>query len=275
VSKRLAGWDLALELDWIELSPQEIDELWYELRNDMTSSFWSTERYWEFIGRDFPPPVKRHDMSCIVNLSLKAEELQPDALGPRVLFITVDSKLYRLRRRYPFIVTPEQFMEFILPYLFLSDVPLADADKFPNQLLSAQLATLLVQRPPTLTEIVAAYFRNPKLTDKDASHVFPSIGEDEATVLNDERFRSIVRESKNAGHLIGMQAADQVSELLKEQIQERRRMEVQKEEIADLRKRLSAIEEERAEQTSELKGKIEKLQKTINYWRSQARVLKP
>jgi hypothetical protein len=271
LSRQLAKFGLALERNWIELSEQEIDDLWFKLRNEMTSSFWSNERYWEFIGKDFPPSVRKHDMTCIENLSLKAEELQPDALGPRILFITVDSKLYRLRRRYPFIVTPEQFMEFILPYLFLSDVPLVDADKFPNQLLAAQLATLLVRRPPMLTEIVAAYFKNPELKDKDASHVFPSIGEDEAAVLNDERFRGIVRELQKADQSIGTNAADQVSELLTELIQEKRQMEAQRGEMAALRKQLAALEEKREEQTSEMETKIEKLQKTLNYWRSQAR----
>ncbi len=268
---RLAECGLTFEDDWEKLPSQKVNELWLKLRNKMTSDWWSKEKYWEFITKDHPQSVKDHDMTCIDRLWSKAEDSKPDAFGPTVLFITVDSKLFRLRRDYQFIVSPGQFLEFILPYLFLSDIPLVEADGFPNQLLNAQLGTLLVQRPPELSEIVGAYFRNPDLAKQDAAHVFWGLSEDKATALNNDRFKKIVTEfgdsDRQGGPEIAAQAAVILSELHDEKrlIEEERRQETVKR--ADLLRRGEA----REERVAQLEAKIDKLQKSVKYWRAQMR----
>ncbi len=171
--------------------------MWGELQNWMTSNRWDLAQYWAFIYKEFPPEVKRHDMTCVANLARRSEEFPPDALGPRVMFLTVDSKLRRLRRHYSFITSPEQFLEFILPYSFLSDIPIVDAERFPNQLLAAQLGTLLVKRPPEGAEIIRAYFNNPTLASKDAKETFSDLSENLAKALNADRFKRLVRESED------------------------------------------------------------------------------
>lgn len=196
IDSNLKSKGLELEKEATELSQEEADRMWEEHRNWMTSNKWDLQRYWDFINQDFPPSVRRHDMTCIANLVSKAESLKPDVLGPKIVFITVDGKLCRLRKRYPFICSPAQFLEFILPYLFLSDIPLKDARHFPNRLLSAQLGTLLVKRPPQLAEIVRAYFQNPSLAVREPTTVMPNLSEDMARALNSARFRQFVAESE-------------------------------------------------------------------------------
>lgn len=163
LSERLKVKGVQLEKHMIELSEEEVEALWSKLRNAMTSDWWDLEKYWDFILREHPQQVRRHDMMCVVNVEKKANARGMDELGPKVMLVTADKKLWRLRRLYPFIVSPESFLEFILPYLFLSDIPVTDAERFPNQLLRAQLGTLLVSRPPELAEIVGAYFKDPAL----------------------------------------------------------------------------------------------------------------
>ncbi len=271
IQKKLNMHGIALETDWKELPSSEVEDLWIELRNDMTSSAWDINRYWEFIHKDFPPSVKLHDMTCIANLSRKANVTKTDALGPRVLFITVDSKMYHLRRRFPFIVTPEQFLEFILPYLFLSDIPIVDAEKFPNILLSAQLGTLLVRRPPKLAEIVAAYFRSPELAQSDAAQVFSSLSEDSAEVLNNERFRNLVRESEGIPDAQRNDVIEKTTDALEELLDEKRQIEKDRKKVEELHHQISEQEQKQRNHVSELERKIEKLQKTVKYWRAQAK----
>ena len=41
-----------------------------------------------------------------------------DELGPKLMFITLDRQIARTQRKYDFIVNSEQFLEFMMPYLF-------------------------------------------------------------------------------------------------------------------------------------------------------------
>ncbi len=85
---------LALERVYRIYSESEVQELWISLRNAMASSRWDLYQYWEFIydqaGKS--DEVIRHDVSCVQNLHEKAQESGADELGPKVLFVTLDSK---------------------------------------------------------------------------------------------------------------------------------------------------------------------------------------
>lgn len=260
IDSNLRSKGLELEREATELSQEEADSMWEEHRNWMTSNKWDLQRYWDFINQEFPPSVRRHDMTCLANLASKAESLKADAMGPKVVFITVDGKLCRLRKRYPFICSPAQFLEFILPYLFLSDIPLTDARRFPNRLLSAQLGTLLVKRPPQLAEIVRAYFQNPSLAKREPTTVIANLNEDMARVLNSQRFRQFVAESETLTpgqrDEFAAKAAGMLEELSK----------VKEQATADAH-RVDELESE----LDDRETTIARLQRTLAYWRAQAK----
>lgn len=260
IGSRLDSKGLELETNAVELSQEEADQMWAEHRNWMTSNKWDLSRYWNFIYHDFPPSVRRHDMTCIAALTSKVSATSPDALGPKVMFITVDGKLWRLRKRYPFICSPPQFLEFILPYLFLADIPITDARDFPNRLLSAQLGTLLVKRPPELAEIVKAYFREPSLAKQDPSKVVANLSEDMARVLSNQRFGQLVRESEELTPEQREELAEQAAPILAELAKFREKADTDAKRADELK-----IELEKRE------AAIVRLQRTLAYWRAQAR----
>lgn len=260
LSERLKAKGVQLEIHVIELSDDEVEALWLKLRNAMTSDWWDLEKYWDFILRDRPQQVKRHDMMCITNVEKKADARGSDELGPKVMLVTADKKLWRLRRLYPFIVSPEQFLDFILPYLFLSDIPVMDAEGFPNQLLHAQLGTLLVCRPPELAEIVGAYFRDRALASGNVKALFGEVGETMARALSSQRFRALVSTSEGLGDAERGKLTEEAAKILQEFVDASRRTQEITQEVGELRKKMD-----------ERDAKIGKLQRTVRYWREQAR----
>jgi hypothetical protein len=260
IESRLLSLGLELEKDATELSQKEADEMWVEHRNWMTSNRWDLNEYWNFIYKEFPESVRRHDMTCVATLASKAAAAKDDALGPKVMFITLDGKLLRLRKRYAFIVSPIQFLEFILPYLFLSDIPLTDATEFPNRLLSAQLGTLLVKRPPEMTEIIKAYLREPSIAKEDPRKTVADISEDMARVLSSQRLHQLVTES---------------AQLTPEQREELSRQTVAAfEELEQLRNKVDTDSKRADQLQSELEKRettIARLNRTLAYWKSQAK----
>ena len=260
LSERLKAKGVQLEMHVNELSDEDVEALWLQLRNTMTSDWWDLEKYWDFILRDRPQQVKRHDMMCITNVEKKANTRGTDELGPKVMLVTADKKLWRLRRLYPFILSAEQFLEFVLPYLFLSDIPVTDAERFPNQLLHAQLGTLLVTRPPELAEIVGAYFKDPGLASGNVRAVFGEMGETMARALSSQRFRDLVSTSKDLGDAQREKLTEEAAEILQRFVDETRRTKEITQEVEELRKEID-----------ERDSKIEKLHRTVRYWREQAR----
>jgi hypothetical protein len=87
-------------------------------------------------------------------------------------------------------------MDFFLPYMFLNDIPVKEAEHFPNKLLAAQLGVLLVKRPPTANEIVAACLRDPAAVDPN-SHKLPRQFHDMARALSEQRLRGAVQEARD------------------------------------------------------------------------------
>ena len=260
IATRLSELGLELEANTVELSQAEADEMWSEQRNWMTSNKWDLDKYWSFIHQDFPASVRLHDMTCIATMSARAAAMKADALGPKVMFVTVDGKLWRMRGRYPFICSPSQFLEFILPYLFLCDIPVTDARDFPNRLLAAQLGTLLVKRPPELAEIARAYFRNPRLASEDPRKVIADITDDAVRALSNQRFRQLVLNADELapgerGHLAEMAAG-----MLEEVARSRESADSERKRAND-----AQAEIEKRDST------IEKLQRTVAYWRAQVR----
>lgn len=260
VDMALLPHGIRLEREFDTFDKKEVEDLWAEIRSGMTSSSWDLSRYWDFINQPHPEHVIRHDVMCVENVRRRAEREGEDELGPRVVFLTVDArKLLRLRKRYRFILSPEQFLEFMLPYLFLSDIPTLEADRFPNQLLAAQLGTLLVRKPPDLTDLIAACLQNPDLLDRDILEAFPQ-AESAARALNAERLKAIIREGSSLSAAGKAAVAKETAELLGDAQRAQARAARAESEAATLKAQLAQRE-----------AKLEKLQRTVKYWRNQAR----
>ena len=266
IDAELRANGLALEKTFNEYTEEQVQELWIEMRNAMASLRWDLFEYWEFIYGQArrSDAVIKHDVWCIQNASDKSELAGRDDLGPIVVFLTLDSrKLLRLRGKYPFILSPRQFVEFILPYLFLSDIPVVEPDRFPNQLLSAQLGTLLVRRPPELTEKIGAFLSDPSLLDpgRQTSNLK---GTDMGLALSNERFREIVEMAPDLGDAQKDEVAERTATIFGELDRIARVEYFQNrgldERLTDLERRLDKKDEQ-----------VEKLQRTVRYWRQQAR----
>ena len=202
IDVELAKHNVCLERDYVTLKEDEIRELWTELRGYMASNSWSPDRYYDFIYESTRSPAKMaHDTTCIANLAMLASDAGSDELGPKVMFITLDRHLARCRRRYKFILTTDQFVEFMLPYLFVSDVPLIDANTFPNKLLGAQLATLLTKQKPDIVGIVGAFFKSKDIGEKlTAEGSLGPIGTEYGKALSQSRFSQVLEDAKTIGN---------------------------------------------------------------------------
>jgi hypothetical protein len=164
----------------------------------MASSSWDMDRWWAYRQNAISKGDEAilHDVSLLENVKREAESLGHDSLGPRALLLTLDSEhLLRLRHRFTFVIGVRQCMDFFLPYMFLNDIPVKEAEHFPNKLLAAQLGVLLVKRPPTANELVAACLRDP--SSVDPMNNLPRQFHDMAQALNEERLRGVVQEARD------------------------------------------------------------------------------
>jgi hypothetical protein len=265
IDRGLEHIGLTLEREYKTYDKEEVEGLWLEIRRAMDNPKWDLHRYWEFIYEQDrkPEEVVRHDVLCIENVRHLHCKSESDDLGPTVMFLTIDSrKLLPLRRKYPFVLSPQQFMEFILPYLFLSDIPVHDAERFPNQLLAAQLGTLLVRRPPALNEAIASYLNRPR--DESAQvHLESPHASELGALLSNERLQSIVESSRDLDDAGKLEVATQVAKIGEEMIRAERERYYAK---RDAEAEMSALKVELENQ----QAKIQKLQRTVRYWKQRA-----
>ena len=174
-----------------------------------------------------------------------------------MLFITVDSKLLSLKKEYEFILSPEQFLEFFLPYLFLADIPLMDAQRFPNSLLAAGLSTVLANEPPDIVEWVKLFLEN-RIYTENSDKEMPVVAKDLATALNNERYREVVDRNQQ-------EPQEDVSELAREVAQQ-----FEQDVAQDREDYYKALESFRGQITQQ-ERQIGKLHRTVHYWRQQAK----
>ncbi len=262
IEQRLQEHGVSLQRAFQVLDAAAVEERWVEFRNAMANDKWNMEEYWNFIQKPVREEVIRHDVLCVENVGALVANSKRDDLGPKVLLVTLDRrKLLRLRRKYDYIIGAEQFLGFMLPYLFMSDIPVKDAELFPNTILSAQLGTLLVKRPPEVAEVAYGYLKNPEFFDQPGGKIYS-----EATgmgmALSSERFRlkRIAEATKEMSEEEIKDLARGTGDILSDLALSARRKARQGDEIGLLR---SALEEQGR--------RSEKLQKSLKYWREQAR----
>jgi len=260
LDNRLQELGLQLETQFSTYHDDEVSELWVSFRNLVPSGSWDNARFWDFIYQDAlrSEDLKRHDVHCLQNLIDKSAHETRDELGAKTLFLTLDSRrLLRLRKKYPFIVSPEQFLEFFLPYLFLADVPVREAQGFPNKLLAAGLGTIMVGRPPQVVEMLRAFLEDPSLLESP-DRILSESGREIAIALNSERFREVAELYPDLPDSQKLDTARRIADILE----------------SDRRVHSGRFHKDRIDQSDRLSEKdreIEKLRRTVRYWRSQAR----
>jgi hypothetical protein len=261
IDSELKNDDLLLDREFTRLSVEDRENLWSEMRRHMTARSWSIDEYYDFIHESTKSAERiAHDTDCVHNLEKKFDNLGRDELGPRLMFITLDRQLARARKKYEFIVSSEQFLEFMLPYLFLSDIPVKDAEKFPNQLLSAQLGTLLVGRKIEATDLVRGFLTDPAAAEQYAKGQLGPVAIEIATTLSSSRFQGIVEQTRELAESKREDAVNQIATKFEE-------MET---------KQRASYFENQAAQSEQFKailnakdGQIAKLQKKVKYFRQQ------
>lgn len=252
---------LVLQREFARLAQEERDTLWADMRQLMASSKWSIDDYYDFIYQSTKSSDRiAHDTDCVSNLLGKFSEVGRDELGPKLMFITLDRQLARTRKKYEFIVTSEQFLEFMMPYLFLNDIPVKDADKFPNQLLSAQLGTLLMGRRIEANDLVRGFLTDPKAAEQFEKGQLGSVASEIATTLSSSRFQGVVEEARQLDESTMKEAAAQIASKF-ENMEARQRtlyFENQAGQFAELKSIVSNKDKQ-----------IDKLQKTLKYLKRQ------
>jgi hypothetical protein len=259
---RLQEKGLTLDESLKSYSRDEVKELWAVLRNEMAKAEPNLYQYWAFIYKmnSKAEQVINHDVTCLQNVYEKSQAAGQDELGPKVYFVTVHRALLRLRRKYPFIISAEQLVEYMLPYMFLGDIPVENAERFPNQLLSAQLGTLIVQKPPEMNDLIRSFLADPSLLKKDPRKLGPQMA-DAARLLNASRLNEIIDRSQVLDEDKKNIVATEMAKLMDEisTIERRQYFKTRDESMAAL----EAIIKQRD-------AKIDKLQRTVHFWRYQA-----
>ncbi len=262
IDTELHGDGARLDREYRRLSEEERNNVWSGMRQYMTSSRWSLDEYYDFVhGSTKSLPRIAHDADCIQNLAEKFSGAGRDELGPRLMFITLDRQLARCRKGFEFIFSSEQFIEFMMPYLFLSDIPISNAEKFPNQLLSAQLGTLLIARQVEATDLVGGFLSDPQAAEQYASGKFGAKACEIATALSSSKLNEIVNQTRELGESQRREIAKQIGERFKE-------MEMQQK--TSYFENHAARVRDFTEILNEKDKQIDKLRNTVRYFRQQS-----
>lgn len=117
-----------------------------------------------------------------------------------------------------------------------------------------------MSRPPELAEIVGAYFKDPALAGGEVKAIFGGVGETMAKALSSQRFKDLVSTSEGLGNAKTEKLTEEAAKILEKFVQESRRTQEITHEVEELRKKVD-----------ERDARIGKLQRTVRYWREQAR----
>ena len=256
----LMEYGISLETQYSCYTKEEAQELWVTFRALIPKGHWDMYRYNKFLDQDAhrSDELMIHDVHCIQNLIERSTPQDVDEIGLKTIFVTLDrNRLLRLQREYNFILSPEQCLEYFLPYLFLSDIPLVQANIFPNQILSAGLSSLLIKHPPDSIELLAKFLEDPSFLVRGDDFINRKTRE-MAKTLNQDRFKEVMANTASLDESTRKIAAQKIIEILEmEKLQVRK---TQADRYSQLRQTIR-----------EKESKIEKLTKTVRYWKQQAR----
>lgn len=263
INKELGKNNITLETSYETFSEEEKEILWEKLRSLILSKTGDMEDYWGFSEKlDIQQKgVIEHDVNLMENVRLNFSKLGEDELGPLVLLITHDSKLLKCRKEYPFVISVEQFLEFMMPYLFLSEIPETDPNGFPNQILSAHLGIHTSYWKPNNKDIITMFFSDPDLFKQEC--VFGSNISTIAKTLSMDRLGEIVKNSENLPEDEQNKLAQMLAKKVEDAI-------IKNTEKAFGSHKLKSLEEKLEKEKTEkekYKTKSEKLRRTLKYYK--------
>jgi len=240
IGNELLKNNVVIERQFNKFGKDQITDIWERLRHLMLSKVGTMEKYWEISDKiDYRDTIIEHDVNLMENISIVYQRAGDDAFGPKVFLITTDNKLVRCREKYPFVITIDQFMEFILPYLFLADIPTHEFNKFPNQILSAQLGVHITRWKPSGKDLVSMIFSDPEcLNDEKFIESVPQYSKN----LNIDKLKRIVEGSKSLANNERENVINSVSELLEKDTKEYSARSFLEKENMELTKRVKELE---------------------------------
>jgi len=266
INEELKNLNTCLETNFVTYGDDEIQEICDELRAAMLS-VGDMESYWKESEKiDSRKEILEHDAKMIKNTEVYHKNEGDDELGPRVLLLTTDSKVIRCRKEYPFIISVFQFVEFMLPYLFLGEIPVEESNRIPNKLLSAQLGVHTSFWEPSKKDVISMFLNNTDLLK--SRHWYGSEVPVVAKTLNDERFKKTVEKST----ALSPEEKDALTNLLLPKIEEaidsQTEMSFAKRELYGLEQKIERVQKEAKLDKSEIKkllSALEKAKKKIKY----------
>jgi hypothetical protein len=268
IEKELNKNNLILEKQCISIEDEEKDELRQQLRSIILSKAGVMEEYWDLAERldAKSENVIDHDVNLIENINACYLSEEKDELGPKVILITADGKLIRCRRNYPFILSIEQFLEFMLPYLFLGDINTDETNKLPNQLLSARIGINASHWQPNQENVISMLIENPDLM-QNIDYDSPNIKEI-SKILSGKRFEEVFQKTEILSKEEKEEIIKKISLAIDEKYQELSEESFTKIESKKLKNQLRKEQEEKEallQELDELKKEKEKYRKRAKY----------
>ena len=255
--------NIAIESNYLKFTKEEKMAIWDELRSIILSKTGDMEDYWATHERlnAYHENIIEHDVNLLENVKQIYLQNGDDELGPKVLLLTTDSKLIRCRKEYPFVISTEQFLEFMMPYLFLADVPEEDPNRFPNQILSAQLGVHTSYWKPTSNEVISMAIKHPEVLanggwrEPDVSLI--------SKTLNQARFKKVIQDSVSLAEPEKEKVVIQLAEVVGELVKKDTENALLKMQLGNLKKKL----EQETNEKKEYIAKSDKLRRTLKYYK--------
>lgn len=263
INTELKTNNLRIEPKYETYSEEEKRAIWDELKSSILTRAWDVEEYFASLDKltRQQESVIEHDVNMLENVKTHHKQQGNDDLGPKVMLITTDSKLIRCRKDYPFVITTEQFLEFMMPYLFLSDIPAEDPNKFPNKLLSAQLGIHISYWEPSVLDVIKGFFAHPDCLEQDTLYAAQACSF--SSILNRQRLAEIIEGSRDLPPNEKEQLASQVAETVQDQMREKNEVALAKSQVEILKQKLEKEKQEKEKH----RARAQKLQRTVKYWK--------
>jgi len=272
IDSNLSLHNFTLNREFNEFNKDVIDEVWNKIKYKTAQKAPDMFGYWERIEEmsSIPDHVINHDCNCILNITENPKCNSTDELGPHLMFITTDSKLLKARNLYHFIISIDQFLEFMMPYLFMADIPLLEPDRFPNKILTAYLGSLLVKSKPKAAELIELFLKDKNFKNKAPSELINEAA-DIAKEMSKERYRNAIIKHDATDEAETKEIAKSVAHaILEEEMNQTESyfaVKAMKEEVTNLQEE---IETQRKE-LDKLTTKVAKQTKTIRYLKKSKR----
>ena len=149
----------------------------------------------------------------------------------------------------------------MMPYLFLSEIPEIDPNRFPNQILSAHLGVHTSYWKPGNEDIITMFFSDPDSFDRDCF-----LGPDISIIakkLNLDRLSEIVKNSRDLPEAEKSKLAKTLAEKVKDAIKKDSQKSFESHKLRILEDK---IEQEKSEK-EKYKARSEKLRRTLKYYK--------